>query len=47
MRKFDEVGGHTTMCTMVCGKGARFAAEIAIDEGLIPDEKLVAAAAKL
>ena len=47
MRKFDEVGGHTTMCTMVCGKGARFAAEIAIDEGLIPEEKLVAAAAKL
>jgi C_GCAxxG_C_C family probable redox protein len=47
MRKFDEVGGHTTMCTMVCGKGARFAAEIAIDEGLIPEEKLVAAAAKI
>jgi len=30
----------------VCGKGARFAAEVAIDEGLISEEKLAAAAAK-
>ncbi len=40
MRKFDEQGGHTTGCTMVCGVGARFAAEIAIDEGLLSETKL-------
>ena len=40
MRKFDEQGGHTTGCTMVCGVGARFAAEIAIDEGLLSEKKL-------
>jgi len=42
MRKFDDAGGHTTVCTEVCGKGARWAAELAIEEGLIPSEKLQA-----
>jgi len=40
MKKFDEAGGHTTVCTEVCGKAARWAAEIAIDEGLISEAQL-------
>ncbi len=44
MRKFDEAGGHTTVCTDVCGKAARWAAEIAIEEGLISEAQLKAIA---
>lgn len=39
-RKFDEAGAHETGCPEICGKAARWAAEIAIDQGLIPEEKL-------
>ena len=39
MKKFNEAGGHTTVCTEVCGKAARWAAEIAFEEGLISEEK--------
>ena len=42
MAKFDDAGGHTTVCTEVCGKGARWAADLVIEEGLIPDAKLEA-----
>jgi len=40
MKKFLDAGGHTTHCPDVCGKAARWTAEIAIDEGLIPEDKL-------
>jgi len=40
MKKFLDAGGHTTKCPDVCGKGARWAAEIAFEEGLISKEKL-------
>ena len=39
-KKFDEAGAHETACPEICGKAARWAAEIALEEGLIPDEKL-------
>jgi len=42
MRKFDEAGGHSTVCPDVCRNGARWAAEVAFDEGLISEEKLTA-----
>jgi C_GCAxxG_C_C family probable redox protein len=38
--KFDAAGAHTTVCTEVCGKVARWTAEIAIQENLLPEEKL-------
>ena len=34
--KFDNDGGHTTVCTEVAGKAARWAAEIVIQEKLLP-----------
>ena len=40
MKKFDDAGGHSAVCPEVCGKAARWAAEIAFEEGLISDEKL-------
>lgn len=40
MKKFLDAGGHTTHCPDVCGKAARWTAEIAIDEGLISEDKL-------
>ena len=40
MKKFLAAGGHTTHCPDVCGKAARWAAEIAFEEGLITEEKL-------
>jgi hypothetical protein len=40
MKKFLDAGGHTTHCPDVCGKAARWAAEIAIDDGLISEEQL-------
>lgn len=46
MQKFLAAGGHTTHCTDVCGKTARWAAEIAIDKGLIPEDKLAKLAKK-
>ena len=39
-RKFDEAGAHETGCPEICGKAARWAAEIAFEEGLVSDEKL-------
>jgi len=40
MKKFLDAGGHTTHCPEVCGKAARWTAEIAFEEGLIPEKKL-------
>lgn len=40
MKKFDDAGGHDTVCPEVCGNAARWAAEIAFDEGLISEDKL-------
>jgi C_GCAxxG_C_C family probable redox protein len=40
MAKFLAAGGHTTHCPDVCGKAAKWAAEIAFEEGLISKEKL-------
>jgi C_GCAxxG_C_C family probable redox protein len=40
MKKFLDAGGHTTHCPDVCGKAAKWAAEIAFEEGLITEEKL-------
>jgi C_GCAxxG_C_C family probable redox protein len=40
MKKFLDAGGHTTHCPDVCGRAARWAGEIAIDEGLIPESKI-------
>ena len=40
MKKFLEAGGHTTVCPVVCGNAARWAAEIAFEEGLIPEAKV-------
>jgi len=42
MKKFLEAGGHTTHCPDVCGKAAEWAAEIAFEEGLIPEKKAAA-----
>ncbi|MCK9357023.1 MAG: C-GCAxxG-C-C family protein [Dehalococcoidia bacterium] len=42
MRKFDEAGGHSTVCPEVCGNAARWTAEIAFDEGLISEAQLKA-----
>lgn len=42
MKKFDDAGAHSTVCPEVCGNGARWAAEVAIDEGLISEERLEA-----
>jgi len=38
--KFDAAGAHTTVCPEVCGKAARWTAEIVIQESLLPEEKL-------
>ena len=38
--KFDNAGAHTTVCTEVVGKAARWTAEIAIEENLIDEDKL-------
>lgn len=40
MKKFDDAGAHSTVCPKVCGKGARWAAEVAFEEGLISEQKL-------
>ena len=40
MAKFLDAGGHTTKCPVVCGKAAKWAAEVAFEEGLISAEKL-------
>jgi len=42
MRKFDEAGGHATVCPEVCGNAARWAAEVALAEGLITEAQLKA-----
>lgn len=34
--KFDNAGAHTTVCPEVVGKGARWTAEIVIQENLLP-----------
>lgn len=34
--KFDNDGGHTTVCTEVVGKAARWVAEIVLQENLLP-----------
>jgi len=38
--KFDAAGAHTTVCNDVCGKVARWTAEVVIQENLLPEEKL-------
>lgn len=38
--KFDNAGAHTTLCTEVVGKAARWAAEIVIQENLLDEDKL-------
>jgi len=40
MKKFLDAGGHTTHCPDVCGKAARWTAEIAIDDGLVSEDRL-------
>lgn len=42
MKKFDEAGGHGIVCPEVCGKAAQWAAEVALDEGLVSEEHLKA-----
>jgi len=44
IEKSDEAGGHTPLFAEVCGKAARWAAEIDIDEGLISGAHLQAIA---
>lgn len=38
--KFDNDGGHTTKCTEVVGKAARWVVEILGEEGLIPEKSM-------
>lgn len=40
MKKFEEAGGHTTVCPEVVGKAARWVIEILDKEGLIPESSL-------
>lgn len=40
MKKFEEAGGHTTVCPEVVGKAARWIIEIPDKEGLIPESSL-------
>ncbi|MBN1152817.1 MAG: C_GCAxxG_C_C family protein [Dehalococcoidia bacterium] len=40
MKKFLDAGGHTIHCPDVCGKAARWAADVAITDGLIPEAHL-------
>ncbi len=42
VKKFNDAGGHDRVCTDVCGKAARWVAEIAFDEGLILEDQLMA-----
>jgi len=46
MKKFLAAGGHTTHCPDVCGKAAKWAAEIAIDKGFIPADRVAELAKK-